>query len=102
MTCGDETRLAIIEPLVGDHRSSALEHFAGPHEIQAAMPERQRTLRRVEGNVQINCTPNKCQADRPADSLWCFRWTFSSPAIFLGGFLGSSPRTGSQDEVGFK
>jgi hypothetical protein len=41
MTRGDETRLAIIEPIVDDRCGTAIEYLVGSREIQPAMPPRQ-------------------------------------------------------------
>ncbi len=44
----DETHLAIVETVVDDRCGAAVKHFAGPGEIETAMPARQRTFRGIE------------------------------------------------------
>ena len=57
VTRADETRLAIIEPVVDDRCGAAVEYLASAREIQPAMPTRQLTLRRIEGDVHTLIVP---------------------------------------------
>jgi len=54
--------LAVIEPLVHDSRGAALEHFAGPREVQTAMPEREIVFRRIEADLRISVPPINVKA----------------------------------------
>lgn len=54
--------LTIIEPVVDDRRGAALEHFAGPRDIEPAMPARQFPLRRIEGDLPIIVPPINVKA----------------------------------------
>src|SRR5690606_29068749 len=53
----DESRLAIIEPLIDGGGGSSVEHFIGSCEVQAAIPQGEIALRRIEVISMNYCTP---------------------------------------------
>jgi hypothetical protein len=82
---GDETRLAIIEPTVDYCRGSASEYLAGSREIQTAMPERQRALCRIEGDVHKLIVPPINVNRGEWETVNCQRRAMVSP--YATGFL---------------
>jgi hypothetical protein len=57
VTRADETRLAVVEPIVDDRRGATVEDLAGPREIETAMPARQLPFGWIESDIQLNVPP---------------------------------------------
>ncbi len=64
MARGEKPDLAVIEPFIDDRRGAAGKHFAGPREVQTAMPEREIAFGRIEVDLQINVPPINVKPER--------------------------------------